>query len=75
MNSNSPSSSPEPRPFARSISDRVLAGVIGGVAQRLGWNATLLRIVFVLVSAMSAAFPGILVYLILWLLMPEERKV
>ena len=72
-----PQSSPspsEPRPFARSITDRVLAGVMGGIAQRLGWNSTLVRVVFVLVSAMSAAFPGILVYLILWLLMPEERK-
>lgn len=72
MNSNSPSSSPQP--FARSIDDRVLAGVMGGLAKRLGWNATMLRVVFVLVSAMSAAFPGILVYLILWLLMPEEQK-
>ncbi|TXI44081.1 MAG: PspC domain-containing protein [Lysobacter sp.] len=71
---NAHSSPPESRPFARSITDRVLAGVMGGLAQRLGWNSTLLRIVFVLVSAMSAAFPGILVYLILWLLMPEERK-
>lgn len=69
---NSPSPAPEPKPFARSRTDRVLAGVIGGLAQRLGWNATLLRIVFVLVSALSAAFPGILVYCILWLLMPEE---
>jgi len=74
VNSNSPSSSPEPQPFARSIDDRVLAGVMGGLAKRLGWNATLLRVVFVLVSAMSAALPGILVYVILWLLMPEERK-
>ena len=71
---NTPSVAPEPKPFARSRHDRVLAGVIGGLAQRLGWNATLLRIVFVLVSALSAAFPGILVYLILWLLMPEEQQ-
>ncbi len=69
---NAPSSAPQPKPFARSRTDRVLAGVIGGLAQRLGWSATMLRIVFVLVSALSAAFPGILVYCILWLLMPEE---
>jgi phage shock protein PspC (stress-responsive transcriptional regulator) len=73
---NTPSSQPEqkPKPLARSRNDRVLAGVVGGVAQRLGWNATLLRVVYVLVSALSAAFPGILVYLILWLLMPEEGQ-
>ena len=46
-------------------------GVMGGIARRLGWDANLLRIVFVLVSVLSAAFPGILVYLILWLLMPQ----
>ena len=57
---------------ARSRHDRVLAGVMGGIAQRFGWNSTALRIIYVLVSILSAAFPGILVYLILWLLMPEE---
>ncbi|AWV07095.1 stress-responsive transcriptional regulator [Lysobacter maris] len=50
----------------------MIAGVMGGIARRFGWNATLLRIVFVVVSIASAAFPGIIVYLILWLLMPEE---
>jgi phage shock protein C len=71
---NTPSSPPDARPFARSRTDRVIAGVMGGLAQRLGWNPTMVRIVFVLVSALSAAFPGILVYLILWLLMPEESQ-
>jgi phage shock protein PspC (stress-responsive transcriptional regulator) len=44
----------------------------GGIARRFGWNSTLVRVLFVLVSILSAAFPGIVVYLILWLLMPEE---
>lgn len=57
--------------FTRSATDRVLAGVVGGVAQRYGWNSTLLRVLFVLVSVLSAAFPGIIVYLILWVLMPD----
>ena len=60
------------KPFARSLNDRMLAGVMGGIAHRFGWNSTLLRVVFVIVSIASAAFPGILVYLILWLLMPNE---
>ncbi|QOY63776.1 PspC domain-containing protein [Lysobacter sp. H21R4] len=59
-------------PFTRSRSDRMLAGVIGGVARRFGWNANLLRLLYVIFSIASAAFPGIIVYLILWLLMPEE---
>ncbi len=63
------------RTLVRVRNDRVLAGVVGGIAARFGWNATLLRIVYVLVSAVSAAFPGILVYVILWLLIPEESAV
>lgn len=60
------------RPFTRSRHDRMLGGVMGGIAQRYGWSSTLVRIIFVIASIVSAAFPGILVYLILWLLMPEE---
>ena len=61
-----------PRPLSRSLNDRMIAGVIGGIAHRFGWSATLLRILFVVVSIASAAFPGILVYLILWLLIPNQ---
>jgi phage shock protein PspC (stress-responsive transcriptional regulator) len=60
--------------LSRSRNDRVLAGVMGGIARRFGWNSTLVRVLFVLVSILSAAFPGIVVYLILWLLMPEESN-
>lgn len=58
--------------LVRSRHDRMIAGVIGGLARRLGWNSTLLRLGYVLLSVLSAAFPGILVYLIAWLLIPEE---
>jgi phage shock protein C len=61
-----------PRTLSRSINDRMIAGVMGGIAHRFGWNASLLRILFVVVSLASAAFPGILVYLVLWLLIPNE---
>ena len=62
----------ESRPLTRSRTDRMLAGVIGGIARRFGWDSNLTRIGYMLVSILSAAFPGILVYLVLWLLMPEE---
>ena len=61
-----------PPALSRSIDDRMIAGVIGGIAHRFGWSSTLLRILYVVVSIASAAFPGILVYLILWLLIPNE---
>ncbi|MCC8535782.1 PspC domain-containing protein [Xanthomonas axonopodis pv. poinsettiicola] len=58
--------------LSRSINDRMIAGVVGGIARRFGWSSTLLRVLFVIVSIASAAFPGILVYLILWLLIPNQ---
>jgi phage shock protein PspC (stress-responsive transcriptional regulator) len=56
----------------RSRDDRLIAGVCGGLAEWLGWDPTLVRVLFVLVSVLSAAFPGILVYVLLWILMPER---
>ena len=58
--------------LSRSLNDRMIAGVVGGIARRFGWISTLLRVLFVIVSIASAAFPGILVYLILWLLIPNQ---
>ena len=56
----------------RSRKNKVIAGVCGGLAASLGWDVTLVRILYVLVSIFSAAFPGILVYVILWIVMPQE---
>jgi phage shock protein PspC (stress-responsive transcriptional regulator) len=64
---------PRPR-LQRSSQDAVIAGVCGGIAQWLGWDPTVVRVAYVLLSILSAAFPGILVYLILWLLMPREEQ-
>ena len=58
--------------LVRSNRNRVFAGVCGGIAEWLGWNPTGVRVVYVIWSVLSAAFPGILVYLLLWLIMPEE---
>ncbi|MBO9717084.1 MAG: PspC domain-containing protein [Pseudoxanthomonas sp.] len=58
--------------LSRSLNDRMIAGVMGGIAHRYGWSSTWLRIIYVVVSLASAAFPGILVYLVLWLLIPNE---
>jgi phage shock protein PspC (stress-responsive transcriptional regulator) len=56
----------------RSRQNKVLAGVCGGLAEWLGWDATLVRILYVVVSILSAAFPGILVYIVLWIVMPQR---
>ncbi|HVS62234.1 MAG TPA: PspC domain-containing protein [Thermoanaerobaculia bacterium] len=56
----------------RSRRDRILGGVCGGIARWLGWRPTVVRVLYVLVSILSAGFPGILVYLLLWFVMPES---
>ena len=56
----------------RSRENKVIAGVCSGLAEWLGWNVTNVRVLYVLVSFFSAAFPGIIVYLILWAVMPEN---
>jgi phage shock protein C len=59
------------RPLRRSRSHRMIAGVVGGLADYFGIDPVLARVLYVVVSAISAAFPGILVYIILWIVMPE----
>ncbi len=56
----------------RSRSDRIIGGVCGGMAKSVGWSGFRVRLIYVIVSIVSAAFPGILVYLILWLVVPQE---
>jgi phage shock protein C len=65
-------SSTHPMPLRRSRTERVIAGVCAGLAHHFGLDVTLMRVLYVLVSILSAAFPGILVYIILWIVIPEE---
>lgn len=60
-------------PLHRSSQNRMIAGVCGGLAAWLGWDPTMVRVLYVIVSIVSVAFPGILVYVILWILMPLDR--
>ncbi len=59
-------------PLHRSTSDSIIAGVCGGLAEWLGWSSTMVRFLYVVLSLISAAFPGILVYIILWIVMPKK---
>jgi phage shock protein C len=59
------------RALRRSRSNRMIAGVVGGLAQYWSVDPTLARVVYVIASLLSAAFPGTIVYLVLWLVIPE----
>jgi phage shock protein C len=55
----------------RSRRNSIIAGVCGGIAEALGWSATRVRLLYILISILSAAFPGIIVYIVLWLVIPK----
>ncbi len=59
------------KPLRRSRSNRMIAGVVGGLAEYWSVDPTLARVIFVVASILSAAFPGTIVYIILWLVIPE----
>ena len=61
--------------LTKSSSDKVIDGVCGGIAEYFNWDPTWVRIIYVLVSVLSAAFPGTLVYIILWIVMPPPDAV
>lgn len=57
------------RRLHRSWTDRKLAGVCGGIAEYLGWDPTLVRVLWIVLTFLGGS--GILAYLILWLVMPD----
>lgn len=60
------------KPLRRSSENRMVAGVCGGIAEWLGWDPTWVRVLYVVASVASAAFPGIIVYLALAFIIPKE---
>jgi phage shock protein PspC (stress-responsive transcriptional regulator) len=58
--------------ISRDKRNAMIGGVCAGIARHFGWSVTGTRVVYVLASILSAAFPGILVYMILWLLLPQS---
>ena len=60
------------RKLTRSITNRMIAGVCGGIAEYFDLDPTLVRVGYVVLSVISAGFPGLLVYIVLWVIVPEE---
>jgi len=59
------------RALRRSRSDRMLAGVCGGLAQFFGISAFWFRLGMV-IAFIPGGVPGILIYLLLWIMIPAE---
>ena len=58
--------------LTRSADDRMLAGVAGGLAEYLDIDPVLIRILFVIIALLGGGFIGILIYVVLWIIMPEQ---
>jgi len=52
--------------------DQLIAKVCAGIAEYFGWDIALVRIAYFLLTIFSAGFPGVIIYIILWVIMPEK---
>lgn len=55
--------------------NQIVAGVCAGFADYIGWDVTLVRALYALLTIFSAGFPGVILYIILWIIMPLEESV
>ncbi|GAA5262762.1 PspC domain-containing protein [Methanocalculus sp. MC3] len=61
----------EEKRLTRSKTNRLLAGVCGGIAEYYGWDPSLVRIGWIVLSFIPA-FPGIILYILALIIIPEE---
>jgi phage shock protein C len=61
-----------PKRLIRSRTDRMIAGICGGLAQYFNLDVSIIRILFVVLTIFTAGFPGVLVYIIMWIVVPEQ---
>ena len=58
----------------RRSKNQMVAGVCAGIADYIGWDVTLVRALYAILSIFSAGFPGLILYIILWIVMPIEGE-
>lgn len=63
----------QPKKLYRSH-DQILGGVLAGFAEYIYADKTLIRLVYALLSVFTAGFPGLLVYIIFWVVVPEKPQ-
>lgn len=64
----------EPRKLYRSDKDKMIAGICGGVAEYFNADATIVRLLFVLITFMTGIFPIGLTYFIAWAIIPQRES-
>jgi len=63
---------PAPKKLIRSRADHKIAGFCAGLGHYLDMDVTLVRLAWVLVTLMAGVFPGVVVYVLAWIVVPEE---
>lgn len=57
--------------LVRTDRDKWIAGICGGIANYFGWDPTVVRLIYLLLT-ICTAFSGVLAYILLWLIMPKQ---
>jgi phage shock protein C len=65
---------PTPKKLMRSRADRKIGGVCAGLAQYLDLDISLVRILWFFVTFVSGVFPGLVAYVLAWIIIPEEPE-
>lgn len=60
--------------LARTMRDKWIGGVCGGISEYFGWDSAVVRLVYVFLTLFTA-FSGLLAYIILWIVMPREDDI
>jgi len=63
-----------PKRLTRSRKDRMIAGICGGIADYMVVDPTVVRLIFALATFFTVLFPGVLIYLIMWIVVPKDRE-
>ncbi len=60
--------------LTRSTTDRWLAGVCGGIGEYFEVDPNLIRVIWVILSVLTTFFPGVIIYILLWIILPESGE-
>ena len=60
--------------LTKSNKNTMISGICGGIAEHFDWDPTVVRICYVILSICTAAFPGILMYILLYFIMPDAEE-
>lgn len=58
----------------RSKTNRMVAGICGGIGEYFNIDPNLIRVLWIVITVLSGFLPGILAYILVWVIIPEGEK-